>query len=191
MERLTEWDKGNAYYLKCFEGDEGGCLNMESDECFKCPDMTEVCRRLAQYEDTGFSPDEIKTLLEALRTAIVKAPIGEIYKHIVTGDLNLALDKLAEYESTGMKPEEIKELNAQNKEYDQDRINAQGLWAEACADVMKLQQENEQLRQQIADMSTWPTVDERRKRCLPYTEGKGCVCCIFKKTCEISSEVAP
>jgi predicted nuclease with TOPRIM domain len=46
----------------------------------------------------------------------------------------------------------IKALQQENEQYNQDRINAQGLWAEACEDVIKLQQENEQLRAQVARM---------------------------------------
>jgi hypothetical protein len=62
MDRLTGWDKENAYYLKCFGGDEGGCENMCSDECFRCEDNNGACKRLAQYEDTGLSPEEINNL---------------------------------------------------------------------------------------------------------------------------------
>lgn len=43
--------------------------------------------------------------------------------------------------------EENEELKKINKRYDQDRINNQQLWGEACTDVLELQQENEQLRQ--------------------------------------------
>jgi hypothetical protein len=62
MDRLTGWDKENAYYLKCFEGNEGGCVNMCSDECFKCEANYETCKRLAQYEDSGLSHEQVKAL---------------------------------------------------------------------------------------------------------------------------------
>ena len=62
ISRLTGWDKGSAYYLKCFEGDEGGCEYMESDKCFMCDDNSAACRRLAEYEDTGLSPEEVRAL---------------------------------------------------------------------------------------------------------------------------------
>jgi hypothetical protein len=62
MDRLTGWDNENAYYLKCFEGDKGGCISMCSDECFKCHDSNEACKRLAQYEDTGLLPEEVVKL---------------------------------------------------------------------------------------------------------------------------------
>ncbi len=58
MERLTAWDNGNAYYPKCFEKpcDGMGCNNEW------CEFRYEKCKRLAEYEDTGLSPEEIKSL---------------------------------------------------------------------------------------------------------------------------------
>ena len=59
MERLTEWNGGqtrHAYYPRCFKdpcyGD--GCKIND------CPFETSVCDRLAAYEDTGLTPEEIK-----------------------------------------------------------------------------------------------------------------------------------
>ena len=59
MERLTEWNGGqtrHAYYPRCFKdpcyGD--GCKIKD------CPFETAVCERLAAYEDTGLTPEEIK-----------------------------------------------------------------------------------------------------------------------------------
>ncbi len=59
MERLTEWNGGqtrHAYYPRCFKapcyGD--GCKIND------CPFETAVCERLAAYEDTGLTPEEIK-----------------------------------------------------------------------------------------------------------------------------------
>lgn len=56
MERLTAWDKGDAYYPKCFDEPCSGmgCNNE------RCEFRYEKCKRLAQYEDTGLSPEEIK-----------------------------------------------------------------------------------------------------------------------------------
>lgn len=59
MERLTEWNGGqtrNAYYPRCFEEPcyGGGCKIKD------CPFETAVCERLAAYEDTGLTPEEIK-----------------------------------------------------------------------------------------------------------------------------------
>ena len=59
MERLTEWDGGqtrHAYYPRCFEEPcyGSGCKIKD------CPFETAVCERLAAYEDTGLTPEEIK-----------------------------------------------------------------------------------------------------------------------------------
>ena len=62
MERLTEWNGGqtrHAYYTRCFKdpcyGD--GCKIND------CLFETAVCDRLAAYEDTGLTPEEIKATL--------------------------------------------------------------------------------------------------------------------------------
>lgn len=57
MERLTKWENGHAYYPRCFENPccGGGCVTRD------CPFETAICERLAAYEDTGFSPEEIKS----------------------------------------------------------------------------------------------------------------------------------
>lgn len=56
MERLTKWENGYAYYPRCFKdpcyGD--GCKIKD------CPFEEAVCERLAAYEDTGLTPEEIK-----------------------------------------------------------------------------------------------------------------------------------
>ena len=56
MERLTEWNDEqtrHAYYPRCFEEPcyGGGCKIKD------CPFETEVCDRLAAYEDTGLTPE--------------------------------------------------------------------------------------------------------------------------------------
>ena len=58
MERLTEWNgrqPRDAYYPRCFEGPcyGGGCKIND------CPFETAVCERLAAYEDTGLTPDQV------------------------------------------------------------------------------------------------------------------------------------
>lgn len=57
MERLTKWENGHAYYPRCFEKPcyGGGCVTRD------CPFETAICERLAAYEDTGFSPEAIKS----------------------------------------------------------------------------------------------------------------------------------
>ena len=59
MERLTEWNESshkNAYYPRCFEEPCYGTGCKIKD----CPFETAVCERLAAYEDTGLTPEEIK-----------------------------------------------------------------------------------------------------------------------------------
>ena len=59
MNRLTARDEyGNAYYPKCFDEpcNVGGCTkNM-------CDFATEVCDKLAAYEDTGLDPEQIREI---------------------------------------------------------------------------------------------------------------------------------
>jgi len=50
MSRLTGWDKGNAYMLKCFEGD-GGCEDMDTTKCNVCENNYAVFEKLARLED--------------------------------------------------------------------------------------------------------------------------------------------
>ena len=59
MERLTEWNKSSykhAYYPRCFEEPSygNGCKIKD------CPFETAVCERLASYEDSGLTPEELK-----------------------------------------------------------------------------------------------------------------------------------
>ena len=59
MERLTEWNGGqtrHAYYPRCFKEPCYGSGRKIKD----CPFKTAVCERLAAYEDTGMTPEEIK-----------------------------------------------------------------------------------------------------------------------------------
>ena len=58
MERLTEWNgrqPRDAYYPRCFEEPcyGGGCKIND------CLFETAVCDRLAAYEDTGLTPEEV------------------------------------------------------------------------------------------------------------------------------------
>ena len=59
MERLTEWNESSykhAYYPRCFKEPcyGSGCKIKD------CPFEIAVCERLAAYEDTGLTPEEIK-----------------------------------------------------------------------------------------------------------------------------------
>lgn len=66
MERLTEWNGGqtrHAYYPRCFKEPCYG----EGCKIKDCPFETAVCERLAAYEDTGLTPDQVvnaKTIIE-------------------------------------------------------------------------------------------------------------------------------
>ncbi len=59
MERLTEWNDEqtrHAYYPRCFEAPcYGSGCKIEN-----CPFEAAACDRLAAYEDTGLTPEEIK-----------------------------------------------------------------------------------------------------------------------------------
>lgn len=61
MNRLTGWDKDNAYVLECFERnkDNGGCEDMDTTKCTFCEHFLAIFKRLAQYEDTGLSPEDV------------------------------------------------------------------------------------------------------------------------------------
>ena len=59
MERLTKWNESSykhAYYPRCFKEPcyGRGCKIKD------CPFEIAVCERLAAYEDTGLTPEEIK-----------------------------------------------------------------------------------------------------------------------------------
>ena len=59
MERLTEWNgeqPRHAYYPRCFKAPCYGDGCKINDCLFE----TAVCERLADYEDTGLTPEEIK-----------------------------------------------------------------------------------------------------------------------------------
>ena len=65
MERLTEWNgeqTRHAYYPRCFKEPcyGSGCKIKD------CQFETEVCERLAAYEDTGLEPEAVETVKLAL-----------------------------------------------------------------------------------------------------------------------------
>lgn len=68
MERLTEWNDEqprHAYYPRCFEEPcyGSGCKIKD------CPFETAVCDRLAAYEDTGLSPENVSWMKEVVEAA--------------------------------------------------------------------------------------------------------------------------
>lgn len=91
MERLTKWNESshkNAYYPRCFKEPcyGSGCKIKD------CPFETAVCERLAAYEDTGLTPEEIK------------APFTE------DAIINLAAQAL------GVEPDRLRELAEADKD---------------------------------------------------------------------------
>ena len=66
MERLTARNKRfpkEAYYPYCFQSDT--CDGQgPSDKCDKCPLPYHICETLADYEDTGLTPEQIRELKE-------------------------------------------------------------------------------------------------------------------------------
>ena len=64
MERLTErFDNGQAAVMGCGENckyDYKYCRNHYED----CPEINRLYERLAEYEDTGLTPEEVKELAE-------------------------------------------------------------------------------------------------------------------------------
>ena len=60
MERLTKRENGHAHYPRCFEEPCGG-MGCRTEDCeFKA----EICERLAGYEDTGLTPEEVPALVK-------------------------------------------------------------------------------------------------------------------------------
>lgn len=95
MDRLTGRDKGNAYILKCFEGD--GCEDMDTTRCDCCEHDFAICDRLAAYEDTGLTPEEVNRLRAQLAEsqARERAAVEDI-KHLVFSCANDPLDLCGE-----------------------------------------------------------------------------------------------
>lgn len=61
MERLTRRsDTGHAYYPRCFEEpcNGNGCKFKD------CPFDETICKRLAAYEDTELTPEEVSALIK-------------------------------------------------------------------------------------------------------------------------------
>lgn len=59
MERLTEKHYlGTDHYMKC-----SGSCNVDMD-CIDCPSFDCLVERLAAYEDTGLTPEEVAALVK-------------------------------------------------------------------------------------------------------------------------------
>ena len=58
MERLTKRENGHAHYPRCFEEPCGG-MGCRTEDCeFK----VEICERLAAYEETELTPQEVLSM---------------------------------------------------------------------------------------------------------------------------------
>ncbi len=67
MERLTWWiDENTPLVDICVDSntDGTGCPYIGSDECSNCDIAENVVRRLAEYEDTGLTPEQVQELKE-------------------------------------------------------------------------------------------------------------------------------
>ena len=61
IKRLTERNKdGEAYFPACFS--ESGCGGMMDSDCSSCDITTQICERLAAYEDLGVTPERIRAM---------------------------------------------------------------------------------------------------------------------------------
>lgn len=61
MERLTKRNKDNeVYFPYCFRKDT--CDGMGRRNCDTCENTARVCEKLAQYEDTGLTPEQLAEL---------------------------------------------------------------------------------------------------------------------------------
>lgn len=70
MERLTKRNEdGTAFYPYCFLNDTCGGMGA-SEKCNTCGHNIGVCERLADYEDTGLTPEEISELKEFYRNPL-------------------------------------------------------------------------------------------------------------------------
>ena len=82
MNRLTARDEyGNAYYPKCFDEpcNGGGCTKD------MCDFATEVCEKLAAYEDTVLDPEQLSVIDEEYSK--MAKELAEIRKYKCLGDL--------------------------------------------------------------------------------------------------------
>lgn len=66
MDRLTDNHyTGNGYYLKCSGAQK--C----AEHCEDCAKLEEAVNRLAAYEDTGLTPEEVKDMAENAETRLL------------------------------------------------------------------------------------------------------------------------
>jgi len=81
VERLTKRNKnGDAYYPGCF------AVECNEKECQTCDFDTQICERLASYEDLGVTPEQIREMDRAYLEKCeevnrLRAELDEVRKH--------------------------------------------------------------------------------------------------------------
>ena len=99
MERLTARNKTipkEAYYPYCFQNDT--CNGQgPSDKCDKCPLTYHICETLADYEDTGLTPEQIMELKER-DTAKEPVDIDDEFDMYVCPSCNMAIGAMGDRE---------------------------------------------------------------------------------------------
>jgi len=98
MDRLTGWEGEHAYNLVCFEG--GGCPDMDTSRCDSCENVFAVYDKLAEYEDSGFEPEDVAKFAK--------------YERETRSLLKDAHDVMA-YRLTGLSPDQVVTLAADVK----------------------------------------------------------------------------
>lgn len=74
MKRLTKRNKcGDAYYPECYER---CCGEGSSEKCNDCDYDEKICETLADYEDTGLTPEQIRELKERDKPRKIKINAG-------------------------------------------------------------------------------------------------------------------
>lgn len=118
MERLTQRNEtGKAYYQHCFRGKRCGGLGSFL-KCGACSYNCEICERLAQYEDLGVTPEQLKEIdkMYAARCREVAElePYARLVKKLNVCDVirenRILIDELLYAERKMQKYEELKRL---------------------------------------------------------------------------------
>jgi len=100
IQRCLEEKKATAERLTTYNDGEARVLGIGHKIAFA---------KLAAYEDSGLSPEEVRALLEKLAEAVAGSKTHgltqkEVLDFVFNGGLKADLDKLSEYESTGLSP---------------------------------------------------------------------------------------
>lgn len=99
MERLTARNErfpDETYYPYCFREDTCGGEGM-LDKCDICEFPIKICKRLAAYEDTGLTPEQIMELKER-DTAKAPADTDDEFDMFVCPSCNMAIGAMGDRE---------------------------------------------------------------------------------------------